>query len=61
MRVCARACARVFALQGIVVNLIFDSEETRQLGIDRHVCELQLLTSCFAAIAQVQVHNAHYP
>ncbi len=52
-------CVLVCVLQGIVINLTFDSEETRQIGVDRHVCELQLLTCCFAAIAQVRVHYAH--
>ncbi len=50
-----------FVLQSIVINLNFDSEETRQLGVDRHVCELQLLTCCFAAILQVPVHDTHFP
>ena len=39
--------------QGVVVNLVFDSEETRELGISGHVCELQLVTRDFAAIMQV--------
>jgi hypothetical protein len=51
--VCSRVCVCMCALQAIVVNLVFDSEETRQLGVDRHICELQLLTSGFDDIAQV--------
>ena len=39
--------------QGVIVNLVFDSEETRELGISGHVCELQLVTRDFAAIMQV--------
>ena len=39
--------------QGIVVSLVFDSEHTRELGIDGHVCELQLVTRDFADIVQV--------
>jgi hypothetical protein len=29
--------------QGVTVNLLFDCEEARGLGIEGHVCELQLL------------------
>ena len=36
--------------QGIVLNLLFDSEMTRRLGVETHVCELQLVLRSFAAI-----------
>jgi hypothetical protein len=41
--------------QGVVVNLLFDTAEARQLGIEGHVCELQLITRGFAERAQVRV------
>ncbi len=31
------------ALQGVIVNLRVDTEEARALGVETHVCELQLL------------------
>ncbi len=42
----------------MVVNLMFDTTEARRLGIEGHLCELQLTTRGFAdpaAIAQVRV------
>jgi hypothetical protein len=36
-------------LKGFVLNLIFDSDATRILGLENHVCELQLVLRSFAA------------
>jgi hypothetical protein len=37
-----------------VLNLRFDTGDARLLGVDGHVCELQLTTRGFAALAQVE-------
>ena len=34
----------------IAVNLRIDSQETRRLGVETHVCELQLILRSFADI-----------
>ncbi len=34
-------------MQLVVVNLCLASMEAELLGIDRHVCEVQLTTTCF--------------
>jgi hypothetical protein len=34
-------------MQLVVVNLCLASMEAELLGIDRHVCEVQLTTACF--------------
>ncbi len=44
--------------QAVVVNLVFDTTEVRRLGIEGHVCELQLTTRGFADRAQVQIRPA---
>ncbi len=41
--------------QAVVLNLCFDFEATRLLGVENHVCELQLVVS---GIHTVQVRNA---
>ena len=40
--------------QGVVVNLRFDDAAAWALGVEGHVCELQLTTRAFAARAQVE-------
>ena len=40
--------------QGVVLNLVFDTADARRLGIEGHVCELQLTTRGFAKNAQVR-------
>ncbi len=51
--VCVRACAYVRKCvcvrvsQGVLVNLRFVCEEARMMGIDGHVCELQLVLQDF--------------
>jgi hypothetical protein len=35
-----------------VLNLLFDSNVTRRLGVEKHVCELQLVLKSFAAMVQ---------
>ena len=36
----------VFSSQAVVVKLCIDDSETRALGIDCHVCELQVVLRC---------------
>ena len=38
------------ASQGIVINFCVDTEETRHLGIENHVCEVQLVLRGLAPI-----------
>ena len=33
--------------QAVVVNLRFECDETRRLGLEGHICELQLTTAAF--------------
>jgi hypothetical protein len=40
----------------VVVNLVFRTAEARLLGVDGHICELQLTLSVFAD-ALVLAHN----
>ncbi len=45
----------------MVLNLVFDTTETRRMGIEGHVCKLQLTTRGFAdcaASAQVRFCRA---
>ena len=44
---------------GVVMNLVFDTTETQRLGIEGHVCELQLTTRGFAERAQVRIGPVH--
>ena len=39
--------------QAVILNLCLDTSETRRLGIDGHICELQLTLEAFAKRAQV--------
>jgi hypothetical protein len=39
----------------VVLHLVFDTMEARRLGIEGHVCELQLTTRGFANHAQVNL------
>ena len=41
-------------LQSVVVNLRFDCAETRRLGVEGHVCELQLVPRAFMRPKQVR-------
>ena len=41
----------VAAYQAVILNLRLDSDETRLLGVETHVCELQLLLSALEAPA----------
>ncbi len=44
--------------QGVVVNLRIDLEETRLLGVEHHVCELQLLHAALDPPAEPPVRAA---
>ena len=37
-------------IQAVLVNLRFDNPDTRRLGLEGHVCELQLLLQQFAEL-----------
>ena len=37
--------------QCVIINLCIDTKLTRLLGVENHVCELQLVTAGFAAVA----------
>ena len=39
-----------FHCRNVVVNLCMDNAETRRLGIEHHVCELQLTLKSFASL-----------
>ncbi len=41
-------------LQAVVINLCIDNKLTRFLGVENHVCELQLCTR----VSAVEVRNA---
>ena len=43
-----RGLRRGLRRQAVVVNLRLDSEQTRALGLENHVCELQLVLRGFA-------------
>ncbi len=47
---CPRLCACVPCGSNVVVNLSFRAEEAVRLGVDGHVCELQLTLDSFDEI-----------
>jgi len=42
--------------RNVVVNVRFDTAEARRLGVDGHVCELQLNLASFVACMTPQAH-----
>jgi hypothetical protein len=41
-------------VQAVMVNICIRNEETRLLGIDSHICEVQLVLKNFVKVRQVQ-------
>ncbi len=56
-----RDCQRLGGSGGgrlVVVNLMLDTEETREAGLDTHICELQLVLQ---PLAQLLVRSRPLP
>ena len=45
--------------RAVVLNLRFDSEFTRRLGLENHVCEVQLVHAAFAAVVKAGAHSQY--
>ena len=43
----------------MVLNLRFDSDFTRRLGLENHVCEVQLVHAAFAAVVKAGSHRQY--
>jgi hypothetical protein len=51
-------------VQGVILNLIVDTYETRILGAENHVCELQLVLNdflCEQVLAKMLFHTPRIP
>ena len=47
---CSHSLVLSILRRNVVINLRIDTEETRRLGVDAHVCELQLILRPFAEL-----------
>ena len=42
-----------------MLNLRFDSDFTRRLGLENHVCEVQLVHAAFSAVTKASSHGQY--
>ena len=47
-------------MQGVILNICIDTEETRALGLENHVCELQLITDGIYAVQVCRCKNSFF-
>ena len=43
----------------VVLNLVIDTPETRRLGLETHVCEVQLALLCLAGLVTEESHGRY--